>query len=120
MLSEICVRGIREKFVYKQSKTIEYVENFLRNLQISRADNSRILRIENAEFSEYCFYMNTNIQGDFQVSISVPLRPLDSIAEELHCGYSTGFEMQLCPKTYYNSKKVQRGIFNHWGHTKES
>ena len=40
---------------------------------MSRANNSRILRIKNAKFSEYCFYMNTNIQGDFQICISVPL-----------------------------------------------
>ena len=33
----------------------------LRNLQTSRANNSRILRIKNAKFSGYCFYMNTNI-----------------------------------------------------------
>ena len=32
----------------------------LRNLQISQANNSRILRIVNAKFSGYCFYMNTN------------------------------------------------------------
>ena len=24
-------------------------------------------------FSGYCFYMNTSIQGDFQISISVPI-----------------------------------------------
>ena len=27
LLSEICTREIREKFVYKHSETIEYVEN---------------------------------------------------------------------------------------------
>ena len=39
----------------------------------SRANNSRILRIKNAEFSGYCFYINMNIKGDFQICISVPL-----------------------------------------------
>ena len=29
--------------------------------------------IQNAKFSGYYFYMNTNIQGDFQICISVPL-----------------------------------------------
>ena len=29
--------------------------------------------IKNAKLSGYCFYMNTNIQGDFQICISVPL-----------------------------------------------
>ena len=33
----------------------------------SRANNSRILRIKNANFSEFYFYMNTNIKGDFQI-----------------------------------------------------
>ena len=44
------------------------------NLENSRANNSRILRIKNAKFSGYCFYMNTNIQGDFQICIRLPLR----------------------------------------------
>ena len=50
---------------------------FLRNLQTSRAINSRILRIKNVKFSGYCFYMNTNILKDFQICISVPLRKVD-------------------------------------------
>ena len=29
--------------------------------------------IKNAKFSGYYFYMNTNIYGDFQICISVPL-----------------------------------------------
>ena len=60
---EIYAREICEKFVYKHSETIEYAKKLayiLRNLQTSRADNSRILRI-NAKFSGYCFYVNTNI-----------------------------------------------------------
>ena len=58
-LFEIC-----EKFIYNHSETIEYVKNFayiLRNLQTLRVNNSRILRIKNAKFLEYCFYMDTNI-----------------------------------------------------------
>ena len=47
--------------------------NVLRNLQASRADNSIICRIKNTKISEYCFYLNTNIQRDFQVCFSVPL-----------------------------------------------
>ena len=34
---------------------------FKKNLQNSRANNSRILRIKNAKYSGNCFYMNTNI-----------------------------------------------------------
>ena len=42
-------------------------------LQASRTNNSRILQIKNAKFLGYCFHVNTNIQGDFQICISVPL-----------------------------------------------
>ena len=34
---------------------------FLKNLQTSQANNSRILRIKNATFLGYGFYMNANI-----------------------------------------------------------
>ena len=40
---------------------------------IFTGNNSIILRIKNAIFSEYCFYMNTNMQGDFQICISLYL-----------------------------------------------
>ena len=33
----------------------------------------RILRIKNAKFSEYYFFMNWSIYKDFQICISVPL-----------------------------------------------
>ena len=44
----------------------------LRNLQTSWANNLKILKIKSAEFSGYCFYMNTT--GEFEICISVPLR----------------------------------------------
>ena len=47
---------------------------FLRKIQTLRVNNSRILTIKNAKFSGYYFYMNLNIQGDFQICISVPLK----------------------------------------------
>ena len=57
---------IRQKLAY-----------FLRHLETSRVNNSRILWIKKAKFSGYCFNMNTNIWRDFCISvplISVPLR----------------------------------------------
>ena len=33
-----------------------------------------IFRIKNAKFSGCSFYMKTNIKGDFQICISVPLK----------------------------------------------
>ena len=56
-------------------------------------NNSRILRIKNAKFREYCFYMKTNIKEDFQICISAPLiiavlkatkNPLGIISTEVH------------------------------------
>ena len=55
------------------NRICEKLAYFLRILRTSRANNSRILRIKNAKFSGYCFYMNRNIYGDFQICISVPL-----------------------------------------------
>ena len=55
---------------------------FLRNLQTSRANNSRILGTKNAKFSGYCFYMNTNIYCDFEICISAPL----IVLFHLECG----------------------------------
>ena len=43
-------------------------------MQTSRGNNLKALGIKNAKFSEYCFYMNTNMQRDFQIYISVPLK----------------------------------------------
>ena len=37
-------------------------------------NNSKILRVKNAKFLWYCFYVNFNIWGDFQICISVPLK----------------------------------------------
>ena len=51
---------------------------FLRNTQTLRVNNSRILRIKNTKFLGYCFYITTNVQGDFQICISVPLTQLFS------------------------------------------
>ena len=46
---------------------------FLRNSPTLRANNSKILRIKNVKSSMYCHYINTNVQLDFQICISVPL-----------------------------------------------
>ena len=47
--------------------------------QTFRVYNSRIPRIKNTKFSRYYFHMNTNIQGNFQICISVPLRNLSNL-----------------------------------------
>ena len=53
LLFEICASKM---LAYKHSETIKYVAYFLRNLQTSRANNSRVLRIKDVKFSGYCFY----------------------------------------------------------------
>ena len=68
---KVCLQTFRNNWIREQ------LVYFLRNLQTSRAINSRILRIKNVKFSGYCFYMNTNILKDFQICISVPLRKVD-------------------------------------------
>ena len=61
-------------FVYKHAKMVDHVKKFKKKKKkILRVNNSRILTIKNAKFSEYYFYMNLNILGDFQFCISVPL-----------------------------------------------
>ena len=40
-----------------------------------QVNNSRIVTIKNAKLSEYYFYMNLNILGNFQICINVPLIP---------------------------------------------
>ena len=64
LLFEICACEKCEKFVYKHSETIEYVKKlayFLRNLQTFPINNSRVLKIKNAKFPGYSFYINTNL-----------------------------------------------------------
>ena len=46
---------------------------FLRKVQTSRVNNSKILTISNAKFPGYHFYMNSNIYRNFQIGTSVPL-----------------------------------------------
>ena len=47
-----------------------FVNNYFTNFPLY---NSRIPRIKNTDFSGYHLYLNTNILGDFQICISVPL-----------------------------------------------
>ena len=52
------------------------VAYFLRTIQTLQANNSRILRIQNATFLGYYSFMNTNIWRDFEICICVPLKKL--------------------------------------------
>ena len=61
----VCLQTLRNNRICKK------LICFLRNLQTSRINNSRILKIRNAKFAGCCFYMNTNIERDFQIYVSV-------------------------------------------------
>ena len=50
----------------------------------SRANNLRTLRIKNMKFSGYCFCMNTNIYGDFNICISVPSSNIFTLDQRIH------------------------------------
>ena len=49
-MSKVCLQAFRE------NRTGSKLTYFLRNLEISRANNSRILKIKIAKYSGYCFY----------------------------------------------------------------
>ena len=61
----------------------------------------RIPRIKNTNFLRYHFYVNTNIQGDFHICISVPLNRLKSLVtirmnEIFPCISCDGQELNFC------------------------
>ena len=70
---------------------------FLRNLRTLRINNSKILRVKNAKFSGYCFYINTNIYGDFEICISVPLKGIFFFQLRLSVAW---IELQMLLKCY--------------------
>ena len=59
LIFEICAREICEEFDHKHSETIEYVKTSLlfKTFTTFIGNNSRIIRIKNAKFSGYCFYL---------------------------------------------------------------
>ena len=50
--------------------------SFMNNVQDKGCNISKILRIRNVKFLRYFIYMDTNIQGNSQVCISVPFTVL--------------------------------------------
>ena len=82
---------------------------FLRNLQTSRTNNSRILRTKNAKFSGYCFYMNTKAQGNFQICISVPLSTIRILIGRLTCYFIPTPLSRLSIRLQFNAEKKFTG-----------
>ena len=73
------LRYVHFRFTKRLFTNIKKQENTLKSsllfkkIQTLRVNNSWILRILNAKFSGYYFYMNINIWRDFQICISVSL-----------------------------------------------
>ena len=63
---------------------------FVNILQALRANNSIILRIQNAKLSGCYCHMKTSIQKDFQICISVPLRAKGKWQNNRHLEYYLG------------------------------
>ena len=72
-LRNVCLQTCRSNRIHQK------VHYFLRKIQTLWANNSRIIRIQNAKCPRYQFYMNTNIWKNFQICISVPLRNIKQL-----------------------------------------
>ena len=112
--------------IHKQQNMSRINLYFFKNLRTSRVNNSRTLRLKNAKFSGYCFYMNTNIQGDSPIGISVPLRIFHvltkfvfsssrlSLAETEFKNQLTGCRMALRLRILENSGSKPATQINHF------
>ena len=78
-------------------------------MQTSLANSAIILQIKNANFLGYCFHMNTKIQRDFQIGISVPLTrclysPYKNQSKEFTLPKTPVFSLFYCEKLRFFSK----------------
>ena len=79
----------------------------------SQIKNLRILRIKNAKFSGYCFYMNTTTKEDFQICISVPLKDILHL-QHFFNNEQLNFEPPLyCIVLLYPFASVQKPVQTH-------
>ena len=77
--------------IFRNNRISLKLAYFLINIQTSRGNKSRILKIKTAKFSGYRVYMTTNIQRDFQICICVPLRFL-SIVRDAYEWFASDWE----------------------------
>ena len=78
-----------------------------RAIQTSQINVSRILGIRNVKFSSYCIYMDTNIEGNSQVCVSVPftvlfVRNLSPDDTDFKLSQQKGIAILLLPKIKQN------------------
>ena len=88
-------------------------------------NNSRFLRIKNANFSRYCFYINTNIYWDFQICVSVLLRNKTWFNRDLNCGsliyifsfrfsesnFLMNLRRQFCVRKIFSRRQLRTQVF---------
>ena len=102
---KVCLQTLRN------NRICQKLAYFLKNLQTSGANISRILRIKIAKFSGYSFYMNTSIYGDFQICISAPLISTNALATKRLTRIGTVATMTKEPD---QSKLPRRSKFPHF------
>ena len=71
---------------------------FLRRIQTSPVNNSKIPGFKIAEFSGHCFYMKPSIQRSFQICFSVPLREIDFQQGKIFMGGTRKENFMFCLK----------------------
>ena len=60
--------------IKKQQNGFKKQPTFFKKIETLRLNNSGIIKIENAKCSGYYFNINANMEGDFQICISIPLK----------------------------------------------
>ena len=92
----VCLQIFRNNRMLKISLLFKKFTNL-------RIKNSRLLRIRNAKFAKYCFYMNINILNDFHICISVPFTVLYASTVSLSELKTSRDLMTVSYSFYYNS-----------------
>ena len=111
--------NVIEKIRSMHPETAEHVKTreFLRKIQTLRVNNSRNLRIKNAKFSGYCFYINSNIHWNSLICITVPLiqmKPVcDAILDFQICSLSQIF-LKLSLSLLLNMQKQLKKLWIEW------
>ena len=116
-MRNVCLQTYSNYRVSQNSLLFKKKTNFTGN-------NSRILRIKNARFSEYYFCINYNLLGDFQICISVPwtksklIKVLWSYKLMWHYKYFAILESKVkVDETYMKMSDYENSLFQYSLHS---